>query len=212
LTPRDPTVLQGQVRDLTRRYKEGGAQAAPAFRNLVALLLGITVLHPSSHVVLSSGPARGRFVLRHSDRPLRLNDDRFLRWTQSLYLDPTAMEPSGPRLKVAESSYQYQLDPEGEEWVFRYDYLRDPNSAYRYPRAHLQVRGTLEARVLGAGKALRHVHFPTDRISFEAVLRLLATEFDVPTHQTPEVWRPVLAASEEAFREIAHRPLSGPER
>lgn len=45
----------------------------------------------------------------------------------------------------------------------------------------------------------------------EAALRLLADQFGVPCNTEPEVWRPALAVSEEAFIEIAHQPISGPE-
>jgi hypothetical protein len=61
------------------------------------------------------------------------------------------------------------------------------------------VRGTLE-----------RVHFPTGRISIEAVIRLLIEQFGLEARTRPETWRPVLAASEEEFLKIAHRDISGP--
>ena len=53
---------------------------------------------------------------------------------------------------------------------------------------------------------------PTQRISLEAVIRLLIEQFGVPANQPPDIWRPMLTESEAAFLEIAHRSLSGPER
>jgi hypothetical protein len=108
-------------------------------------------------------------------------------------------------LKVVESSYQYQLDDDGTHWVVRYDYLRDPQGAH--PPGHVQINGTFAARVDGD---MRRIHLPTGRVSLEAILRLLIEDFNVPSNEPPEIWRPVLAESEAAFEEIAHRPLSGP--
>ena len=61
-------------------------------------------------------------------------------------------------MKVRSSSFQYQLDPGGDEWIFRYDYLRNPPEPY--PASHLQIRGMLIGlRDLN----LERVHFPTQR-------------------------------------------------
>ena len=125
----------------------------------------------------------------------------YLRLSITLYVAPTS---EGRRLKVAESSFQYQTDRDGKNWVFRYDYLRNP--PHEYPGAHLQIRGDLSERVLSQG-ALEKIHFPTWRISLESVIRLLADQFHVPCNTPRELWRPVLAESERAFAEIAHKPF-----
>jgi hypothetical protein len=138
---------------------------------------------------------------------LPLNDGRFLRLHVTLSLEDT---PEGRRLKVLKSSFQYQVDQQGERWIVRYDYLREPGPD-PHPQAHVQIRGALlEAGVPARRGLLEHVHFPTGRVSVEAVIRLLADQFSVPCNEQPEVWRPVLAESERLFQEIAHRPLSGP--
>lgn len=126
----------------------------------------------------------------------------------SLFLDEA--DERGVLLKVRESSFQYQVDPDGKQWIFRYDYLREPGSD-PHPTAHLQVRGeVLETGVLPASRPLDRVHFPTGRIALEAVIRLLIEQFGLPARTPPEIWRPVLTESEHSFREIAHQPLSGP--
>ena len=108
-------------------------------------------------------------------------------------------------MKVRSSSFQYQLDPGGDEWIFRYDYLRNPPEPY--PASHLQIRGMLIGlRDLN----LERVHFPTHRVSLEAVVRLLIEEFGVPAHADAEFWRPALAESEAVFLGIHDRSLSGP--
>ena len=204
-------TLLAEVRSLTEAYKAGGPPAADAFRELTHLLLRLTVLAPEGGVRLFSGP-RGRpeFVLggwRGHHDPLPLTDGRYLRLTVRLYVAPVE-ELS--RLKVASSSSQYQLDREGDRWVFRYDYLRNPPDPH--PSAHVQVRANLVEDCLPRDVTLQRIHFPTARVSLEAVIRLLADQFGTPCHKPPEVWRPVLAETERTFLEIAHRPLGGPER
>jgi hypothetical protein len=137
--------------------------------------------------------------------PLPLRDGRFLRLSMSLYVDVEDRN----YLKVEEASYQYQEDREGRDWIFRYDYLRNPRDPY--PASHLQVNGDLRvAGVLPAGTELEDVHFPVGRPAVEWVIRLLAEQFRVPCREPDAIWRPVLATSERLFRGIARTPLSGP--
>lgn len=135
--------------------------------------------------------------------PIALTDGRYLRLSLSLYLDDT---PDGTRMKVETSSYQYQQDIDGKKWVVRYDYIREAGTD-PHPQAHVQLRGRLTDMRTGG---LSRIHFPTGRVPLEGIIRLLIEEFAVPPNQPPEIWRPVLAESEQAFLEIAHRPLSGP--
>jgi hypothetical protein len=135
--------------------------------------------------------------------PIPLNDGRYLRFATTLELIDTAQ---GTRLKTYECSYQYQNDADGKEWIFRYDYLR--HSPSPHPPAHFQIRAELtEQSVSRPGKTLERVHFPTSRVSLEAIINLLATDFEVPCNETPEIWRPVLVESERLFYQIAHIPL-----
>jgi hypothetical protein len=108
------------------------------------------------------------------------------------------------------SSFQYQLDRDGEQWVFRYDYVREPPAPH--PAMHFQLRGTLAEACLPDGCPLERIHFPTQRISLEAVIRLLIEQFGTPPRQPLEIWRPLLAQTEADFLAIAHRALSGPDR
>lgn len=204
-------ALLGEVRDLTSRYQSGSRDSFQAFRNLADRLLRLTVLDNARGATrLSAGPRANTFVLggwNGPDDPLPLNDGRYLRLAVGLYLEDTS---DAPRLKVEHSSYQYQGDQEGDQWIFRYDFLRNPPDPY--PGSHLQVRGTLLEDCLPQGLTLERIHFPTVRISLEAIIRLLVDQFEVPANTDPEVWRPILAETERAFYGIAHRSLSGPER
>jgi len=131
----------------------------------------------------------------------------------SLFTPPFTVQKQtahGPRVKVKSSSFQYQADQNGDRWIFRYDYLRQPPQPQ--PSAHLHVRGSLLEPCLSSGSALEDIHFPTQRVSLEAVIRLLIEQFGVHPNESVEIWRPVLAESEAAFLGIAHQSLSGPDR
>lgn len=200
----EPTAHLGEARRLTTVYQAGGPDAVPAFQDLIALMLRLTVLATGGAVRFASGP-RGTADLvlggwGGPDDPLPLRDGRYLRLTVRLYIAPAAEQN---RLKVASASYQYQLDREGDRWVFRYDYLRTP--PHPHPAAHLQINGNLTEDCLSPGRPLARVHFPTARVSLEAVIRLLADQFGTPCASDPDVWRPVLNETERAFLRITHR-------
>lgn len=204
----DLDKLCADVREHTRRYMAGTFESAAGFRDLIQLLLGVTVLAPGQSVRLAGRLNRQNSTvalggMRGPTDPVRLLDGRYLRVSVSLYLDPH--EGGGHRLKVSQSSYQYQCDQDGQREVFRYDYLRQ--SPDEHPLAHLNVHATLnDPSVLGDGKTLARVHFPTRRVSIESVIRLLVRDFDVPTATDKAVWAPVLATAESTFHEIAHQP------
>ena len=111
---------------------------------------------------------------------------------------------------VRMSSMQYQLDLEGQRWIFRYDYNRQRPDAH--PSNHLHVRGCLSDNCLPKGKLLERIHFPTHRFTLEAIIRLLIEEFQVKAIQPEAIWRQALAESEAAFPEIAHQATSGPSK
>ena len=200
--------LLGKVRQLNDTIRAGGPAAIPAFRELTNLLLNLTILAPGGTIKLVRlSDERTKAVLGglNPRDPLKLSDGRYLRVSAKLYLDLSTQQHY---LKVEETSYQYQLDQEGKQWIFRYDYLRNPPATH--PAAHLQIRGELTEEEAFGNLALSRVHFPTGRVSIEGVIRLLAEQFGVPCNQTPEIWRKVLALSEQDFLRVAHQPQSGP--
>jgi hypothetical protein len=145
-------------------------------------------------VELEGGKGRAQRLIRGTKGPLPLRDDNFLRLSISLYVEETEQ---GSRFKTWQSSFQYQRDREGKDWIFRYDYLRSPEGSY--PSAHLQIRGRHE-----------RVHFPTMRVPLEAIIRCLANDFNVPCAEPAEVWKHVLHHTEIDFLEIHHPPVSCP--
>jgi hypothetical protein len=203
--------LLGQVRDLTRRYRAGrNPDSFEAFKDLAFLMLSHTVMDRAGGLRLIAGPRRDEVVRvlggwTGPDDPIPLCDGRFLRTTVTLYLEQTN---DGPRVKVRNSSFQYQADRSGKLWIFRYDYVREPPEPH--PSCHLHVRGTLAEPLLISPQQLEDIHFPTQRIALEAVIRLLIEQFGVRTNESADIWRPLLEESEAAFLEIAHRSTSGP--
>jgi hypothetical protein len=206
----------GRVHELGASYLVGGTDAFGAFGDLVNLLLQVTVLAGTVGVRMTVGPRsagpgpRDRIMIEgglDKDKDVvRLNDGRFLRISITLFREP---HEGGHRMKVERAAYQYQVDEDGHRWAFRYDYLRAPLD--EHPASHLQLRGNLYEDGLRMHRGLlERTHFPTGRISLEAVLRLLMVQFQVSANTLPEVWRPILAESEAIFERIAHRPLSGP--
>ena len=127
--------------------------------------------------------------------PVPLNDSRYLRLAISLQLIDT---PQGPRLKSIDSSFQYQLDKEGDRWIFRYDYLRHSAD---HPPAHFQIRANLsENSVLTQQRqTLERIHFPTSRVSLEAIIRLLVDEFGINCNEPPDVGDPYSPRAKGCF-------------
>ncbi len=77
----------------------------------------------------------------------------------------TGQTEEGPGIKVSDSAFQYQVDPDPDSanWIFRYDYIREPRThPYPYPQSHLQVNAGLQTPGLFLLKgSLAHIHFPT---------------------------------------------------
>ena len=161
-----------------------------------------------SSLHLQQGPRTNNYIL--SGRllaPMGLTDGRYLRIYMGLAIQKTK---NGPRLKVLNSGFQYQTDTSGTNWIFRYDYERQP--VRPHPPTHFHVRGHLTENCLPAGMALERVHFPATRVSLEAVIRLLIDQFHVPTQSIRSIWRKLLTETEREFLDIANRAASGPKR
>ena len=206
-SPPDPALL-GEVRRLTDGFKVGDSESFRCFRDLAALLLCRTVLSEGQAPRLTrlSDQPNNQVLggMAGPQSPLRLRNGHFLKLVTQLTLDETPQH--GRRLKVVTSSYQYQLDAEADDWVFRYDYFREPPAMH--PAAHLHVRSDLraEADLSKARHLHERVHYPTGRVSLEAVIRLLIEQYGVEPVSPEPIWRSLLFQAESAFREIAHQP------
>ena len=96
------------------------------------------------------------------------------------------------RIQVSEALYIFSesFDPDDEDaWVFRYEYDRLPEVGK--PQAHLHVNA--ERR----GVSVRHVHFPTGRISVEQLIAHLILEHAIQALREDAL--AILGASHKGF-------------
>jgi hypothetical protein len=213
LSPPDLPSLLGKARELTARYQAGGVASFEAYRQLLTLIFGLTVMRqPQGYIQRQRGADEDRETIGPSGWPnqsLPLNGGALLRFGVALYLGETDKAPGKRVLKVANESFALLVADDEDSWVFRYEYEREPRGIH--PKAHLHIRGSLSApaaSALGEGKTLERVRFPTGRVSVPAMINVLAEEFEIPTNQVRELWRPVLMQVESDFQLIAHHPTS----
>ncbi len=205
----DSTVRS--IRQASRVCRAGGPHAFDGFRDLVNFLLCLTIGHREAAIHLSHAAGRGAQsrVLTGGHDPqgapvVKLANGRYLRLVVSLYLDPERDD----FLRTSMSLLQYQLDEAGEDWIFRYEFKREPEPGSAKPVGHVHVRGDpLCAGLLAKKQRLEHVHFPCGRPTIESVIRLLVDDFHVPSSAPSRVWRPALAESERDFLAVAHKAI-----
>jgi hypothetical protein len=213
-TADDLPALLSKARSLTDEYMAGGDQAFIAYRRLLTFILRLTVMEADHGLAVRrfSGDPVKRLIASWEGPhvPLRLTNGAHLRFSIQAFLGETTKAPGVKVLKVAKEDFQYQLDVTGRDWMFRYEYEREHSS--RHPPSHVHVRGEMkrDLMVLGTGKPLEKVHFPTGRVSVPAVVRLLVEQFGLKCGSPSHVWRPVLAQVEDDFFAIAHHAPSGP--
>ena len=208
---RDLHAILADVRGHSEGLRRGNRDSFSHWKRLANLLLHLTVAPANQGVGLTSWAEdeRKADLVGFGRHPLRLRNGKYLWVYQTLAIldDPAG---KGPRLKVVSAGYQYQRDRDGDQWLFRFDYLRIPPAPH--PGAHVQVRAEpLEPGLVPEGRTLERIHFPTRRISLEAVIRLLIEDFGIRPAVPAAIWRPVLMESERLFRSIAHEPAAGPD-
>jgi len=201
------------VRRASQGCRTGGRDAFNHFEAFVNHLFCLTIGHKTATIRLSgvkSGKQR-HCVLSGGHDPsgepvVLLTDGRYLRLVVSLFLDPSGADPF---LRTSLSLYQCQLDQAGDDWVFRYEYKREPDPGDPRPVGHLHIRGRLASSgVLARKETLDRVHFPCGRPTVESVIRLLIDDFGVPSDAPEEIWRPLLAETEREFLRVAHKPVA----
>lgn len=201
----DLKFLLGKIRHLSKGLKARPSKGYSLIRDLFSFLLHLTVVKEGQVVKLTEVYPNTVVLGGPKDEldPLLLNDRRYLRLSVGLYENK-----QNHSLSVRKASYQYQVDHEDNaRWIFRYDYIRNPSD--QYPPSHLQLNAELPAEIR-MHRDLPKIHFPTGRMSLEAIIRFLIEDFHVPSNHPSKIWRPVLAESERLFHEVAHLPLSGP--
>ena len=205
---RDWTSTLTDIRRFNAACRGGGPEALQAFYDLTSRLFCLTVGHKNAGVHLDRGIRHGHGTVvgghGEDDQLIRLTNNHYLRLVIALYL------PDGEdrHLRTSLSVHQYQASQADSEWVFRYDYKRDPQGN-RHPAAHLHVNARLKTKGVSTKLPFDRVHFYTGRPTLEGTIRLLIEQFEVSSNSEPEVWRPALHESETSFLDVAHRPLPG---
>lgn len=209
---RDFASTVDSIRQASRACRAGGPGAFDGFRDLVNYLFCLTVGHEKAGIRLSQATgrhAKSRMLTGGHDpkgQPVvKLMNGHYLQLIVSLYMDPDRRDQY---LRTSMSLFQYQLDEAGDDWIFRYEYRREPDPGEPKPVGHLHVRGSLlSGSVLVKKQLLEHVHFPCGRPTIESVIRLLADDFHVPASAPDGLWRPALAESERDFLDVAHKAV-----
>lgn len=110
-------------------------------------------------------------------------------------------------LTTLEYGYWYQAQSPEDSWIFRYEYQREPEPPYRYPRCHVHINA--DPMTYQGSKDFPKLHLPAgDRVTLESVLRHLIDEHDVPAI-SPN-WESILDETEAAFRKIQHKRALDP--
>ena len=155
------------------------------FVDYLNVLLNQTVT--DSRLTIIKSERRPSFIVARFQKqrilPLQLTPQRWLHFRLS-----ASVRPDG-KIIIEEAIWCYSLsdDPDGEEWIFRYDYRLNPQDIY--PCAHMHIN---------AGD-LDKLHFPTSRVSIEQIVAHLITEHGVePKCQN---WLDVLRTSHKGFVE-----------
>jgi hypothetical protein len=200
------------IRRASQGCRAGGRDSFIHFEAFVNHLFCLTIGHKTASIRLSRAKAgkKQHRVLSGGHDPggelvVRLTNDHYLRFVVSLFLDSSGADAF---LRTSLSLYQYQLDTAGDDWVFRYEYKREPEPGDARPVGHLHVCGRLSnPGVLSRKRTLERVHFPCGRPTVESVIRLLIDDFGVPSDAPEGIWRPLLAETERDFLRVSHKAV-----
>lgn len=144
-----------------------------------ALQQALSCVTPS--VLYHSHETGARQALTLADDPVRLASTRGPRLRLSVIHQYEAVRHD--RIwRISSRAYYYRVDD--QDGVEQLSWHWHPAATFKRPHLHVAVLD-------------RRRHLPTGRVSLEAVLRLLLTEFDVRPRR-PD-WDGVLAVREEAF-------------
>jgi hypothetical protein len=201
-----------EIRELFEATKQGGKDAPVAFQKLFQYLLSQTILAGGQSVrlyrlgshsfVLSGYPHPKAESNASSDDIFRTFKALELKNKHYLYLYIRAYLDKDDRnfIKVRDSRYYYQLDTDGRQLVFRFDYERfgpeihPPGHVHIYGK-HWQAENNLPQ--------MSKVHFPAGRPTLESIIRLLINDFGIKPNTADDVWRPILKYSEDEFLKMA---------
>lgn len=179
-----------------------------AFGELTDRLLRTTVLANNQPPlrVRKAASGSGASALGQPGESLLLRNGWYLRVLLTFIVEKSVSAGGAMKLKTLSQNIQYIRDAHNEDsWVFRYEYFRlAPN---RYAPGHLHIRGSAHEPCLPTKGKLEDVHFPTGRVTLEAIIRMLVDDFGVPSKEDDTIWRPLLHETEQAFIAVARQPV-----
>lgn len=110
-------------------------------------------------------------------------------------------------LTTLEYSYRYQAAESRESWIWRYEYIREPEAGYPYPRSHVHVNA--RPSFYTGAKPFSELHLPVGErgVMIEALIRHLIVECDIAPI-SPK-WEEILAEAEDSFHEIQRKRFRG---
>lgn len=121
--------------------------------------------------------------------PLKLKSKGWLHFSQQ-----TCIRNSKVVVESSRYVYSKSKDPDKEDaWIFRYEYSLTPEP--RVPHAHLHINADRN------GETVKHIHFPTGRLSIEQIIAHLICDHKVKPKKRD--WFKQLAGSHKGF--IARR-------
>ncbi len=100
--------------------------------------------------------------------------------------------------RTESATYSLQADASPKSWSIRWDYVRDPESEYAYPRAHVHVNATF-----ADGSPVGHLHIPTGRVPLEFIIRYLISDCGVKSKSKDS--EAILEESAAGFDDASHR-------
>lgn len=118
-----------------------------------------------------------------------------------------AIEVVDGHCQTASYTYRYQLGPDKQSWLLRWEYFREPpRPDYEYPLGHVHVNAEFVDSSAGAKfrKPPAHLHIPTGRVALELVLWHLIAEWGVDSKT--DDWSGLFRQSLEGFEQRRRAP------
>lgn len=180
--------------------KRKARRAAHDFASLIGEAVNATVSQaPIAFVETTDAEVFDGFVAHAPNRvqkPLRLENDNYLLIFQRLCL-----RREQKFLTTREYRYVYQSSESPNDWIFRFEYEREPEGDNPYPRAHIHLNAC--PTTYSGAKEFDKLHLPTGRVTLEDILRHLVIEHAV--QPVSPNWEQKLKQTEAAFREIQRK-------
>jgi len=146
----------------------------------------LTVINRGEHLI----------VTRYQNKnflPLELDPPSFLHFKQLAFVN------SKGKVVVEDCRYLYSMSDnidDEDKWIFRYEYNLKPDK--NVPHAHIHLNGYCN------NICIKHIHFPTGRVSIEQIIAHLILEHKIIPKQPG--WFETLSDSHKGFLQRRNDP------